>query len=461
MSYDVIVIGGGPAGYTAAIRASQKGLKTALIEKNELGGTCLNLGCIPTKSLLNASKLFYTMKQGNKLGIQAEQLSYNLFDIYNKKDQVVQKLVDGVHHLIHTNQIDFYHDHASFINEHQLQLQKTKQTLTGEYIIIATGSQARTLPFEGHHLPNVYTSDDVLKNPIHAKRICIIGGGVIGVEFADFYSDLGCEVSIIESERQILSTLDRELSLSVATYLKKKGVTLLTNAQFIDNAKENNYTIRYQTNEAIHTLETDALILAIGRSANTASLNLEAIGITTNNGFIVTSQTHQTNFPHIYSIGDVSGAIQLAHVASHQGKTCISHIIKEPLKEKKVLVPYCIYTGIEIAYVGFSEQMAKDQAFPTKTYKILMNTNGKHFIDTQERSFIKILVHDDTKKIIGAQLFCKQATELVSYFTMAIQLELSIDELKEIIFPHPTISEVVGESFETILQEAIHQIKKY
>ena len=460
MIYDLIVIGGGPGGYTAAIRASQKGLKTALIEKGNVGGTCLNLGCIPTKCLLNASKLYYKMKHSDNLGITADSLHYDLSTIYERKNQVVEKLVGGIQHLIKENQIDFYQDHASFLNEHQLELRETKEVIEGKHIIIATGSKPRLFPFEGRELPNVYTSDDIMKNPLDANRICIVGGGVIGVELADFYSDLGCAVTIIESERQILPTLDRELSLSLATYLKKKGVTILTGTRFIDNVKEEHYIVHYQTNDEIQSLENDALIIAVGRGANTQSLNLEKVNITTNNDFVSVNQNYQTNYPHIYAIGDVSGAIQLAHVASFQGKNCISHILNEGFIEKEPIVPYCIYTGIEIAYVGMSEQNAKEKDIQAKTYKILMNTNGKHLIETEERSFIKVLV-DEKEHIIGAQLFCKQATELVSYFTIAIQNNLSVEELKDIIFPHPTISEVMGETFEMVLGEAIHQRNKH
>ena len=460
MIYDVIVIGGGPGGYTAAIRASQKGLKTALVEKNSLGGTCLNLGCIPTKCLLNSSKLYYKMKHSDTLGIQVDNLQYNLIDIYSKKNQVVDKLVEGIQQLVKGNQITFYQDQASFLNDHRLILQQSQEIIEGKHIIIATGSKPRLFPFEGNQLPNVYTSDDVMKNPIMGKRICIVGGGVIGVELADFYSDLDCEVTIIESEKQILPTLDRELSLSVAAYLKKKGVTILTNTRFVDNSKEDSYIVHYQSAETLVSLENDALIIAVGREANTESLNLEQIDIITNKGFITVNQTFQTNIPHIYAIGDVSGAIQLAHVASQQGKTCISHIIEETVNEHEALVPYCIYTGIEIAYVGLSELDAKEKNIPVKSYKILMNTSGKHLIETEERAFIKILVNEEDE-IVGAQLFCKQATELVSYFTMAIQMKLNIEELKEIIFPHPTISEVIGEAFEMVLEEAIHQMRKH
>ena len=459
MIYDVVIIGGGPGGYTAAIRASQKGLKTALIEKGRVGGTCLNLGCIPTKSLLNASKLYYKMKHSNELGIEASGLSYNLSTIYERKNQIVEKLVTGIQHLIDGNQIDFFYDHASFLNEHQLELQDTKEVIEGKQIIIATGSKPRMFPFVGNDLANVYTSDDVMSSPIDAKQICIVGGGVIGVELADFYSDLGCEVTIIESEKQILPALDRELSLSLAAYLKKKGVTILTNTRFIDNVQEESYMIHYQVNDEIHHLENEALIIAVGREASTKGLALEKVNIQTNHGFITVNHNYQTNLPHIYAIGDVGGAIQLAHVASFQGKNCISYILNEGFIVEEPIVPYCIYTGIEIAYVGMSEQSAKENGIATKTHKILMNTNGKHLIETEERAFLKILV-DEEDHILGAQLFCKQATELVSYFTLAIQKNLSVVELKDIIFPHPTISEVIGESFEMALGEAIHQIKK-
>jgi dihydrolipoamide dehydrogenase len=459
MIYDVVIIGGGPGGYTAAIRASQKGLKTALIEKAKLGGTCLNLGCIPTKSLLNASKLYYKMKHSNELGIEASGLSYNLSTIYEGKNQIVEKLVTGIQHLIDGNQIDFFHAHASFLNEHQIELQDTKEIIEGKQIIIATGSKPRMFPFAGNDLANVYTSDDVMRSPIDAKQICIVGGGVIGVELADFYSDLGCAITIIESEKQILPTLDRELSLSLAAYLKKKGVTILTNTRFIDNVQEESYMIHYQVNDEIHHLENEALIIAVGREANTKGLALEKANIQTNHGFITVNHNYQTNIPHIYAIGDASGAIQLAHVASFQGKNCISYILNEGFIAEEPIVPYCIYTGIEIAYVGMSEQSAKENGITTKTHKILMNTNGKHLIETEERAFLKLLV-DEEDHILGAQLFCKQATELVSYFTLAIQKNLSVAELKDVIFPHPTISEVIGESFEMVLGEAIHQIKK-
>lgn len=456
--YDVIVIGGGPGGYTAAIRGAQVGLKVALIERNKLGGTCLNVGCIPTKSLLSTSKTYHKLSSVDTLGINVDNISYSLEDIYKKKDETVTSLVDGVRKLVEGNLIDYFEDSGSFVDEHHILLKNSNEVIEGKNIIIATGSKPRGIPFEGSTLSRVLNSDDVLSNPIDVKDVCILGGGVIGVEFADFYSDLGCNVTIIESEKQILSTLDRELSLSAQAYLKGKGVKLLTGSMLERCEETDSFKVYYSKDEGLEYIECDALIVAVGRIGNTEGLDLDKIGIETSRSYIEVNDEYQTKISNIYSIGDVSGSIQLAHVASTQGKHVIESIIGKSDKHNELLVPYCIYTGIEISYVGLSEKEAKDKGLEVTTKKLLMNTNGRHLIETTDRSFMKVVVSDN--KIIGAQLFCKQATELISYFTMAIKLELTLDELESIIFPHPTISEAVGEAFESISDKAIHQLVK-
>ena len=455
MNYDVLVIGGGPAGYTAAIQAAKENLKVAMIEKDELGGTCLNRGCIPTKALLHVANTYDELKHSNDMGLEFNEPSIDQDKVYQYKNEIVAKLVSGIDSLIKANKIALFHDTASFIDDHTIKLALSNEMISAKNIIIATGARPIRLPLPGMDLSCVYTSDDILSKPIKEKTIVIIGGGVIGCELATFYHQSGCEVTIIELQSRILSTIDRELAQNLNMAFKKKGINIITNAQVkaID-MRDGQAICHYQKDDQDNELICNAIILSIGRKPNSDQLDLEKINIITERGYIKVNANYQTSVENIYAIGDINGGIQLAHVAAAQAIDCIKHIIDKPAPYLNSTVPYCIYTKPEIAYLGITEDEAKSQNISYQASKFIMSNNGKYLIESNERGFIKVIFENDV--IIGAQLFMDKATEFAAYFATAIDNKLTYQQLTKIIFPHPTMSEGIKETIENIHQQSIH-----
>lgn len=454
MHYDLIVIGGGPAGYTAAISAAQHQFKTALIEHDRLGGTCLNRGCIPTKALLHAAAVYREITQSAKLGIQVSEPTIDLVQTYAYKDQIVDQLVSGIQTLITAHHIDYYQQTASFVDEHTLRLKTNQEILDADHIIIATGSRPIRLSLPGMDLPGVYTSDELLRSPVDQPRIIIIGGGVIGCELADFYSSINRQVTIIELQKRLLSTADRELAQNLTMTLRKKGVTIITEAQLLAVTKDQDALVcHYRHDQTEQCLTGDAVILSIGRRANTEQLALEKAGITTERGYIPVDGQQRTVQEHILALGDVNGGVQLAHAASAQAVACIQRLAGKPVHPYRTL-PYCIYTNPEIAYAGLSEEEAKERYGTCQTSKFSLTANGKYLIEAPDRGSIKLIFHDDV--IIGAQLFMERATEFIAYLITAIDNQLTYRQLTGIVFPHPTVSEAFKETMENIHHEAIH-----
>lgn len=455
MNYDVLIIGGGPAGYTAAIQAAKHDLKVGLIEKETLGGTCLNRGCIPTKALLHVANTYDQFKQSGNMGIGFRELTLDLDKAYQYKDEIVDKLVNGIDFLIKANKIDFFHDTASFKDQQTIELATSKEMLTAKNIIIATGARPIKLPLLGMDLSCVYTSDDILRKPIKEKKIIIIGGGVIGCELATFYHQSGCEVTIIELQKRILSTIDRELAQNLNMTFKRKGINIITDAQVKAITMHDNQAIcHYHSNDKDLEISSNAIILSIGRKPNSDQLALDKLNINTEKGYIKVNNNYQTNIEHIYAIGDINGGIQLAHVAAAQAIDCIEYIVNKPRHYLTSTIPYCIYTKPEIAYLGITEDEAKNKKIDYVTSKFIMSNNGKYLIESNERGFIKVILENDV--IIGAQLFMDKATEFAAYFATAIDNKLTYQQLTKIIFAHPTMSEGIKETIENIHQASIH-----
>lgn len=455
MEFDIIIIGGGPAGYTAAIAAAKKNMKVALVEKDSLGGTCLNRGCIPTKAILHTAKLYWQLKHHQQKGINYQDLSYGSQQAYINKDEIVSRLLKGIKQLLDANKITIYHDEATLASEHEILLINNDQLLKGEYIIIATGTNIVRLPFINEKLKHIYTSDDLLKTPIKEKQVTIIGGGVVGCELATYLYQTDHDVSIIELTPSLLPGVDRELSQSLQMNLRKNGVNIITNARVSSCANNDDaLVITYQKDEQTLIHHTEAIICAVGRSANTATLNLEKLNIVTDRNFIKVDQNYQTNIKSIYAIGDVNGKQQLAHVAAAQALDCIAYITNEPQRFSDKTIPYGIYTNPEIAYVGLSEEQLKLKQQPYQSSKFIMTNNGRHLIACDDRSFVKVIFVDDV--IVGAQLFMENATEYAAFLATAIDNKLTYQQLSASIYPHPTISEGLKEAIENIHGEAIH-----
>ena len=464
--YQLIVIGAGPGGYEAAIRAAQLGLTTALIERRDVGGTCLNRGCIPTKAMLHSAQLYREAANFELFGLHTENTSFDWAKVHQRKNDVVVKLRTGIEQLIKANKIDFFNNSASILGKNDVQLDQG-EVIRGENILIATGSVPARPPIPGLDLPNVVTSDELLDDPHFtqadslAKEILIIGGGVIGVEFASVFSSFGCHVTIVEAMERILPTMDREISQSLNMVLKKRGVSIHTGAMVEKLEQDENGLVCHFTEKGkAQAVPAQLVLVAIGRRPNTQGLFAEGFEVACERGRIVTDENFRTSVDSIYAIGDVTSKIQLAHMASAQG-ICAVHTIagqKPPIDLR--YVPGCIYTDPEIASVGITEDEAKQQGIPVKKGKFLMTGNGRSLIDEQERGFIKVLAHQETDVILGAQLMCSRATDIVAELATAIVNGLTCAQLAGVIRPHPTFCEGVTEAVEDVHAMAIHLAPK-
>lgn len=464
--YQLIVIGAGPGGYEAAIRAAQLGLTTALIERRDVGGTCLNRGCIPTKAMLHSAQLYREAANFELFGLHTENTSFDWAKVHQRKNDVVVKLRTGIEQLIKANKIDFFNNSASILGKNDVQLDQG-EVIRGENILIATGSVPARPPIPGLDLPNVVTSDELLDDPHFtqadslAKEILIIGGGVIGVEFASVFSSFGCHVTIVEAMERILPTMDREISQSLNMVLKKRGVSIHTGAMVEKLEQDENGLVCHFTEKGkAQAVPAQQVLVAIGRRPNIQGLFAEGFEVACERGRIVTDENFRTSVDSIYAIGDVTSKIQLAHMASAQG-ICAVHTIagqKPPIDLR--YVPGCIYTDPEIASVGITEDEAKQQGIPVKKGKFLMTGNGRSLIDEQERGFIKVLAHQETDVILGAQLMCSRATDIVAELATAIVNGLTCAQLAGVIRPHPTFCEGVTEAVEDVHAMAIHLAHK-
>ena len=466
--YQLIVIGAGPGGYEAAIRAAQLGLSTALIERRQVGGTCLNRGCIPTKAMLHSAQLYKETAHFDLFGLHTENTSFDWSKVHQRKDDIVAKLRSGTEQLIKANKIDLYNASAKIVSAHEVELDCGEETqLKADNILIATGSVPARPPIPGLDLPNVVTSDELLDDPAYAtnenlaKEILIIGGGVIGVEFASVFSAFGCKVTIVEALDRILPTMDREISQNLNMILKKRGISINTGAMVEKLEQQDGRLVCHFTQkEKPHEVVADQVLVSIGRRANTQGLFGDDFSVELNRGHIVVDDNFMTSVEGVYAIGDVSAKIQLAHMASAQGLCAVHHIAGKPMPIDLRTVPGCIYTDPEIASVGITEDEAKKAGIPLKKGKFIMSSNGRSLIDEQERGFIKVLAHAETDVVLGAQLMCSRATDLVSEFATAIVNGLTIEQMASVIRPHPTFCEAVTEAVEDVHGMSIHLAPK-
>jgi len=457
--FDLIVIGGGPGGYVAAIRGAQRGMKVALVEARHLGGTCLNRGCIPTKTLVHATQLYREIREGEALGIFAEGLRYDLSAMYRRKDLVVSELRDGIAQLLAANGVEHYRGRAFVSAPDTVQVEgEDACTLTGAPILIATGASPQRPPISGIELSGVITSEELLgSQAMDCKRLCVIGGGVIGVEIASVYEALGCEVSILEAADRLLPTADREIGQNLAMIFKKRGVAVHTGSSVQEITKtDDGLCVHFASKKGEETIPCEAVLLSVGRRANLAGLWSETLPIETRRGIVV-SEHFETSVPGVYAIGDcIDGGIQLAHVAAAQATCAVDQMVGETAEISLQHVPACIYTNPEIAWVGLTADEAKRQGLAVKTSKYIMSGNGKSVIERQERGFVKLVFDAESEVLVGAQLMCGRATDLIGELTSAIVGKRSARELACVIRPHPTFGEGLGEAVEDLFSRAVH-----
>lgn len=464
-SYELIIIGAGPGGYVSAIRAAQLGIKTALIEKAEVGGTCLNKGCIPTKTFLHVAEVMNQIQKGTQFGITTSKPEVDVKQMYSYKNQVVTKLRDGVEQLLKANKVELIHGKGKIIQANTVRVMTkdgTSNLYQAKHIIVATGSKPALPPIKGINLEGVYTSDDLL---LHQRKllesIVIIGGGVIGVEFANIYQKLGCQVTIIEAMNKLLPTMDRDISQNLLMLMKKRGIQVITKAKVLEIKKEDEgLQVIYEYKGTEQIITTNGVLISVGRKANIEDIFADDIAPEMEKGRIKTNEDFLTNQAGIYAIGDVTSKVQLAHVASSQGIGVVEKIAGLEPHVDLTVIPTCVYVDPEIGCVGMTGEKAKAQGIPIRIGKSLTSTNGKSMISMEERGFVKIVVQEETGEILGAQFMCARATEMIGEMATAIANQMTIHQLGKAMKAHPTIYEVIGEAIEDLKDGAIHGVPK-
>lgn len=462
--YDIAVIGGGPGGYVAAQQAASSGMKTALIEFSAVGGTCLHRGCIPTKTLMHSSEIVrrinsgvpgIKMRVGNGGAVYDEyKADIDMKELQKRRSEVSQQLADGVEKMLRKAGVSIYSGLGTIVSAHEIEIRKPddrqggpSETITAGNIIIATGSKPGILPVPGADLEGVMTSDEFIVNEKRPVSLVIVGGGVIGIEFATIYTGLGSEVTILEGASRLLGPLDKEFSQSIKMILKKRGTDIHTGAMVKSFERLDDGMIRCRYTEKGKEQYTDAeqVLMAAGRVPQTDGLFGNGFSVEMNGRYIKTDDEMRTSCPDIYAIGDVTGGVELAHVASAEARNVIKIIRHEDDLENLSVVPGCVYTDPEIAYTGMTLDEAKKKGINAESRKYPMMANSKSVLSQQERGFIKVVADKDTRKILGAQLMCARATDMVSEFAEAVANGLTIEEMADVVHPHPTFSEGITE----------------
>ena len=427
--YQLIVVGGGPGGYTAAFRAAELGMSVAIVDDNDLGGVCLNWGCIPTKSLLKNAEVFELINDASSYGIEIGKPKVHFDKIIDKTIQARKRLSKGLHFQVRKLGVDFFPGFASFINQNSIEV--NGNTLHGDTFIIATGSKAKHLQSLDHSSKNIMTAKDIFNLKKLPKSMTIIGAGAIGVEFAYFFNAFGTSITLLEAQENILPNEDVEVSQWMHKVLKRKKIDI-------------------QTNTLVKEINDEYVLVSIGVEGNSKGFGLNKIGIEIGpNQHIKVDKDGKTNIDNIYAVGDVVGPPWLAHVSSTEGLYVVEHISK--LNPKKIdynCIPACTYSKPEIGSIGLSQEMLDKDGIDYKVVKSFFNANGKAVASSSTEGFIKILVSKDNY-VLGAHIIGSNATEMISEFSLAMRNKLSVENILDSIHPHPTFSEAI---FETLMQ---------
>lgn len=441
MDYKLIIIGAGPGGYETSLLAARRGIETVLIEAGEVGGTCLNEGCIPTKAFCRNAQLMEDLTKSEVFGVDDLVYSFDFSVAAQRKNAIVEQLKGGVESLLANPRIRLVRGTARFVDTHTVAV--GEDTFTAENIIIATGSTAATLPIPGNDLPGVITSRELLNIDHVPPRLCIIGAGVIGLEFASIFTSFGSEVTVVEYAKEILPRFDSDMAKRLRQSLGKRGITITTQAAvsaITQNGDE--LTVTYTRKGKEETVVADKVLMAVGRRPNLASLNLEEVGIEATPRGVVVNENMQTNVPHIYAIGDIIGGYMLAHAATFQGIRALNHIMETPDKLNLNVMPAAVFTMPEAATVGLTEDECKEKGIACTCKKSFFRANGKAVCLDETDGFCKLVVGDDGK-LLGCHLFGPHAADLVQEVCALISVGATLDDLQNIIHTHPTLGEVI------------------
>ena len=462
--FDLVVIGAGPGGYVAAIRASQLGMKTAIVERENLGGICLNWGCIPTKALLRSAEMYQQMKHASKFGLSTGEIGFDLGAIVKRSRSVSKKLTGGVGYLMKKNKITVIEGEAKLAGAGRIDIKSKEgsgsKSVSAKHIILATGARARTFPGLEPDGKKIWTYREALVPDIMPKSLLVVGSGAIGIEFASFYNSLGADVTVVEVMDRVMPVEDEEISALARKAFEKQGMTIHTNAKVSDlqaGAADVSATITLGDGKS-STEQFERVILAVGIAANTENLGLEESGVKIENGAILIDDYCRTTADNIYAIGDVAGAPALAHKASHEAIICVEKIAGQadvhPLDRSNI--PGCTYCTPQVASVGLTEAAAREAGHELKIGRFPYQANGKAIALGETEGMIKTIFDAKTGEMLGAHMIGTEATELIQGYLIGKTLETTEAELMHTIFPHPTLSEMMHESVLAAYDRALH-----
>jgi len=455
LDFDLIVIGSGPGGYTAAIRAAQLGMKTAIVERELLGGICLNWGCIPTKALLKSGEIFETMNHAADYGLIAEKPTYDFAKVIDRSRKVAKQLNGGVGFLMKKNKIEVIEGVARMEKGDPapkvvVDLKAGgSRTLQCKYVILATGARAKEIPAIGlvGDGDRIWTYRDAMTPKAHPASLLVIGSGAIGLEFASFYRALGSNVTVIEALDRILPVEDEEISAAAQKALEKRGIKFRISAKVTKLAKsKDGVTVTLDASGKSETLEAERAIVAVGIDANIEKLGLDTLGVKIDRGHVVTDPHCATNVKGLYAIGDVAGPPWLAHKASHEGVHCVEHIAGKAGPPIKAPIPGCTYTTPQVASIGLTETQAKKDGRKVKVGRFPFRANGKAIASNETEGFVKTIFDEQTGALLGAHMIGGEVTEMIQGFALAMTLEATEAEIMATVFPHPTMSEAMHEA---------------
>ncbi len=457
---DVVIIGGGPGGYVSAIKAAHLGLKAVLVEKDKLGGVCLNRGCIPTKALVSTAELLNHLQRAGEFGIQVKDYSFDFPAVMKRKDLITQRLSSGVGQLMKANQVRVARGEGQIVEPGKVEVTNTageKELIKTKNIIIATGSKVMKLPIPGIDSEGVITSDEALSLSELPSRMLIIGGGVVGIEFAGIFKALGVEITLVEMLPRILPPVDEEIARRLTQLLKRKGIEILTDRKVKEIKSTNqNLEVLVSTPDGEKKIETEKILLAAGRVPELGNIDVQRLGIELDGKAIRVDKKMRTNIPGIYAVGDVVGRIMLAHVASREGIVAVENISgKETLMDYKV-VPNCVFSMPEVASVGLTEEEARKENNNIKVSKFPFMANGKALGMGETEGMVKIIADADTSELLGFHILGAHASDLIAEGALALSMEATAFEIINTIHAHPTLAEAIAEAAEGIVGKPIH-----
>mgnify|MGYP002700294391 CR=1 FL=1 len=459
-SYDLIVIGAGPGGYVAAIRGAQLGMKVCIVERENLGGICLNWGCIPTKALLRSSEVFHLMHRAKEFGLKADGISYDLDAVVNRSRRVAGQLSGGIGHLMKKNKVNVVMGEASIPSKGKVSVKTDKGTenLTAKNIVLATGARARELPGLEADGKLVWTYRHALQPPHMPKKLLVIGSGAIGIEFASFYNTLGADTTVVEVMDRVLPVEDAEISAFAKKAFQKQGMKIMQKAMVkkLDRAGDK-VTAHIEVGGKVEAHEFDTVISAVGIVGNVENLGLEDLGVKIDRTHVVTDEYCRTGIDGLYAIGDIAGAPWLAHKASHEG-VMVAELIagKHAHPVKPESIAGCTYCNPQVASVGYTEAKAKELGYEIKVGRFPFIGNGKAIALGEESGLIKTIFDAKTGELLGAHMIGAEVTELIQGYVVGRQLETTEEDLMNTVFPHPTLSEMMHESVLDAYGKVIH-----